>query len=155
MAEPFVGLISDTHGLMRPEALQALQGASQIIHAGDVGPESILTTLRNLAPVTAVRGNVDREPWCRSLPESAELQFEGHWLHVRHIIDELDLEPATAGFSAVIFGHSHRPEIRERRGVAFVNPGSAGPRRFKLPISVARLYCRDSKIVPELIELEL
>jgi putative phosphoesterase len=148
-----VGLIADTHGLLRPEALEALAGVQYIIHAGDVGPATILEQLGRIAPVTAVRGNVDRDGPVAALPLTAELDVAGAWIHARHVVDELDFEPAAAGVAAVVFGHSHRPEIFERRGVLFVNPGSAGPRRFKLPVSVARLEVRDGAVSARLIEI--
>jgi putative phosphoesterase len=135
-----VGLISDTHGLLRPEALERLKGSDVIIHAGDVGDPEILAELARLAPVTTVRGNVDRGAWAQSIPETAVVEIGASTvLYVLHDIDALDLDPAAAGFRAVIFGHSHKPETRWRDGVLYVNPGSAGPRRFSLPISVGRL----------------
>ena len=147
-----VGLISDTHGLLRDAAVEALRGVDHIVHAGDVGDPWILQRLGALAPVTAVRGNVDNGAWAHELPPSAEVEAGGSWLHVRHILDELDLDPAAAGFAAVIFGHSHRPSVEERRGVLYLNPGSAGPRRFRLPVSVAILDVGpdglDARIVP-------
>lgn len=127
-----IGLISDTHGLLRPEALEALRGAEHIVHAGDVGDLSILETLRTIAPVTAVRGNIDVGV---ALPETST--FEG--IYVLHNIRELGLDPAAAGFRCVVYGHSHKPGSYEKDGVLYVNPGAAGPRRFQLPISVARL----------------
>ncbi|MHC4492615.1 MAG: metallophosphoesterase family protein, partial [Planctomycetota bacterium] len=134
-----VGLIADTHGLLRPEAVEALAGVERIVHAGDVGHAEILTELARLAPVTAVRGNMDHGPWADELPRTAEVEVRGRWLHALHILDDLDLDPATGGFAAVVYGHSHRPSIERRRGVLYVNPGSAGPRRFDLPVSLALL----------------
>lgn len=134
-----VGLISDTHGLLRPEAIAALRGSDLIIHAGDVGAPEVLEQLRALAPVTAVRGNNDHGPWATRLPSSEALEVDGRWLYVLHDLHELDLDPAAGGFAAVIAGHSHRPAIEEKRGVLFINPGSAGPRRFTLPVAVGRL----------------
>lgn len=134
-----VGLISDTHGLLRPAALEALAGVDRILHAGDVGHPEVLEALAALAPVTAVRGNVDRGAWADALPPTAAVEVAGSWIYVLHIVEELDLDPVAAGFTAVVFGHSHRPEVRRERGVLYVNPGSAGPRRFHLPIAVARL----------------
>lgn len=134
-----VGVIADTHGLLRPEALAALRGSDLIVHAGDIGAPEVLAGLRAVAPVTAVRGNNDRGEWARALGESEAVEAAGRWLYVLHDVHALDLDPAAAGFAAVIAGHSHRPSIEERRGVLFVNPGSAGPRRFSLPVAVARL----------------
>ena len=134
-----VGVISDTHGLMRPEALAALRGSDLIVHAGDVGAPEVLDALRGLAPVTAVRGNNDRGEWAKTLAESEAIEVAGSWLYVLHDVHALDLDPAAGGFAAVIAGHSHRPLVEERKGVLFVNPGSAGPRRFTLPVAVGRL----------------
>jgi len=125
-----VGLISDTHGLLRPEAAEALKGSDAIIHAGDIGDPRLLHELARLAPVTAVRGNVDRGPWASALPATEVLQAGAAFIYVIHNLAELDLDPAAAGFRAVVSGHSHRPAQREKDGVLFVNPGSAGPRRF-------------------------
>lgn len=149
-----VGIISDTHGLLRPEAIQALRGAQAIIHAGDVGREEILRRLKKIAPLTVIRGNIDTSAWASKLPATNALEVAGRSIYVLHNIDELDLDPAAAGFSAVIFGHSHRPLIEDRKGVLFFNPGSAGPRRFSLPISLGRLTIEDGKLTPELIELK-
>lgn len=148
-----IGVISDTHGLLRPEALAALAGSDAIIHAGDVGDPEILTDLERIAPVTAVRGNIDIAPWAKALPQTNVLGIGGFSIYVLHNVNELDLDPAAAGFGAVIFGHSHRPVIEQRKGVIFFNPGSAGPRRFSLPISIGKLVVLDGKLEPELIEL--
>lgn len=134
-----VGVISDTHGLLRPQALAALEGADLIVHAGDIGPPDILARLRMIAPTIAVRGNVDTSPWGRSLPASEVVEAAGRLLYVVHDRADLDINPRAGGFAAVIFGHSHRPEAVEHDGVLFLNPGSAGPRRFSLPISLAIL----------------
>ena len=134
-----VGLISDTHGLLRDEALQALQGSELIVHAGDVGRPEILEALRAIAPVIAVRGNVDTDPWCESLPLAEHVVTNGARLYVLHNLNELDLKPRAAGFDIVISGHTHRPVEFEKDGVLYINPGSAGPRRFELPTTVARL----------------
>jgi putative phosphoesterase len=135
-----VGVISDTHSLLRPEALSALRGADHIVHAGDIGDPDILTALAAIAPVTAVRGNNDRGPWANALPETAVLELEGCMIYVLHDVGQLDLDPAAAGFSAVIAGHSHRPLCESRGPVLFFNPGSAGPRRFRLPIAIGHLH---------------
>jgi putative phosphoesterase len=150
-----IGLISDTHGLLRPEAVAALRGSDLIIHAGDVGAPGILETLGRIAPVVAVRGNVDRGAWARRLPETEVVECGDVQLYVLHNIDLLDLKPAAAGFAAVIYGHSHRPAHELRDGVLYFNPGSAGPRRFRLPISVGRLTLRAGSITGELVYLEV
>lgn len=147
-------MISDTHGLLRPEALDNLRGVHAIVHAGDVGDPEILTQLRQVAPVTAVRGNIDTASWSRNLPETEVLEIGGVSLYVLHNVQELDLDPLAAGFAAVIFGHSHKPLIEMRKGVLFFNPGSAGPRRFNLPISLGKLTVRNGKARAELIELK-
>jgi putative phosphoesterase len=146
-----VGLIADTHGLLRPEAVAALRGSDFIIHAGDIGDPRVLAGLSELAPVTAVRGNIDRGSWASSLPKTETLEVGGVWIYVLHTIADLDL--AAAGFGAVVSGHSHQPGFREKDGVLFVNPGSAGPRRFKLPIAVARLTVRLGQVEAEIIVL--
>ena len=148
-----IGIIADTHGLMRPEALKALQDSELIIHAGDIGNPQIMEELRTIAPVVAVRGNIDKEHWAQALPERETIAWAGISLYVIHDIKELDLDPAAAGFSAVISGHSHRPSIRHRNGVLLINPGSAGPRRFTLPVSVALIEVQDGEIEARLIEL--
>lgn len=149
-----IGVISDTHGLLRPEAMALLQGVDHILHGGDVGPESILEELERIAPVTAVRGNVDTAPGCREkLPSDNVLEVGGFHLYMRHILDDLDLDPQAAGFAAVIYGHSHQPAIDWRDGVLYFNPGSAGPRRFRLPISLGCLQISEGVITPELIDL--
>lgn len=148
-----VGVISDTHGLLRPQAVDALRGSALIIHAGDVGNPAILEELRQIAPVHAVRGNVDTAPWAASLPTTTVVEIGDILAYVLHDREELDLDPAAAGFKVVIFGHSHQPLTEERRGVLYLNPGSAGPRRFRLPISVARLSIVGGKIGAEIVEL--
>jgi hypothetical protein len=134
-----IGLISDTHGLLREEALRALQGSDLILHAGDVGDPGILESLRRLAPVVAVRGNVDTEPWADSLPATEMVSASGVIVYLLHDVHSLDLAPQAAGFAIVLSGHSHKPKQERRNGVLYINPGSAGPRRFQLPISLARL----------------
>ncbi len=148
-----VGVISDTHGLVRAEALEFLQGSDFIIHAGDIGKPEVLDTLRTIAPVYAVRGNIDKEPWAKELPQTEVVEIGSHCLYVLHELEHLDLDPGAAQFSAVIFGHSHRPLAEYRKGVLFLNPGSAGPRRFHLPIALARLHIHDTRLVHEIIEL--
>jgi putative phosphoesterase len=150
-----VGLISDTHRLLRPEALEALRGSDFIIHGGDIGDQAILDQLASLAPVTAVRGNNDTCAWARTVRETEVLQVGQVFLYVIHDLAQLDLDPAAAGFQVVISGHSHRPAIESRNGVVYVNPGSAGPRRFSLPVSVGELVIRGTAIEPRLIALEV
>jgi len=134
-----IGLISDTHGLLRERALRGLVGSEVIVHAGDIGSAEILDRLRDTAPVIAVRGNVDTQEWARTLPLTNTLEVEGTSLFVLHDLHDLDLDPRAAGFGIVISGHTHKPLQTERAGVLYINPGSAGPRRFNLPITVARL----------------
>jgi len=148
-----VGLISDTHGLLRPGAVEALRGSDFIVHAGDIGDPAILAALARLAPVTAVRGNVDRGSWAAALPETAVLTVGDAVIFVIHNLAALDRDPVTAGFRVVVSGHSHRPAWREQDGVLFVNPGSAGPRRFTLPIALGRLRVAGRRTTAELIEL--
>ena len=155
MQEVTVGVISDTHGLLRPEALEALRGSDLIVHAGDVGAPDLLEPLRALAPTFAVRGNVDTAPWARSLPLTDVVQAGPLQIYVLHDVSALDLDPNAAGFAAVIYGHSHRPSAEVRGGVLFLNPGSAGPRRFSLPVSVARLLVSGHQLTYELVELPL
>jgi putative phosphoesterase len=134
-----IGLISDTHGLLRPEAKQALSGVERIIHAGDIGSREILDALSTIAPVVAVRGNNDKGDWARGIAETEVVEIEGVSIFTLHDLKELDLDPKAAGFAVVVAGHSHRPSIEEKDGVLFVNPGSAGPRRFSLPVSLGFL----------------
>lgn len=148
-----VGLISDTHGLVRPEALAALRGVERIVHAGDIGSLAVLTALEAIAPVTAIRGNIDRDPWAADLPETAWIELAGHTLYVLHDVKTLALDPAAAGIDVVIAGHSHQPRVADQDGVLYVNPGSAGPRRFRLPICVALLRLRASGSSARIIEL--
>ncbi|HET9576978.1 MAG TPA: metallophosphoesterase family protein [Usitatibacter sp.] len=148
-----VGLISDTHGLLRPEALERLRGCAHIVHGGDIGKPGILEALGAVAPVTAVRGNNDRAPWARHVPHTAQVRLAGVRLFVIHDLADLDIDPAAEGFAAVISGHSHKPLVREAAGVLFVNPGSAGPRRFTLPVSLGYLHIRRAKVSAELVEL--
>jgi hypothetical protein len=147
-------VISDTHGLLRPEATDALHGSELIIHAGDVGAPGILEALTRIAPVVAVRGNVDTASWATALAATEVVEVAGRHLYVLHQIDHLDLDPSAAGFAAVIYGHSHQPSIEVRRGVLYLNPGSAGPRRFTLPITLVRLRIGDGGLEPELVSLE-
>ena len=150
-----IGLISDTHGLLRQQALEALRGSELILHAGDVGKPEILTALRELAPVVAVRGNVDTSDWARALPVTAVAEAGKILLYVLHDVHTLDLNPAAAGFHIVVSGHSHQPGKFERDGVLYINPGSAGPRRFQLPVSVARLDLGNIPFEVEFVELRV
>lgn len=148
-----IGVISDTHGLLRPEALQALQGVDLLIHAGDIGRPEILEGLRSVAPVIAVRGNNDTGPWAQSLSATEVVEVGQAVIYVLHNVKQLDLDPVVAGFSVVISGHSHQPLVVKRGDVLFVNPGSAGPRRFKLPVSVARLQVHGASLTAEVVPL--
>jgi len=150
-----LGVISDTHGLLRPEAVAALAGVERIVHAGDIGSPDVLAALGRLAPVTAVRGNNDRDAWAAAIPQTEVVEIGGVSLYVLHDLHELDLDPRAAGFAAIIAGHSHQPRLEERDGVLYLNPGSAGPRRFKLPISLARLTVTGARIKATLVTLEI
>jgi hypothetical protein len=149
-----VGLISDTHGLLRPEAAAFLRGSDLIVHAGDICDRSVLEALRDIAPTTAVRGNNDRGDWADSICESELVEVGGIVLYAIHDIAEIDVDPEAAGVRVVVFGHSHRASVEERGGVLYVNPGSAGPRRFRLPISLAELSVHDSGVTARFVELE-
>ena len=146
-----IGVISDTHGLVRPEALAALRGCDAIVHAGDIGKPEVLEQLEDLAPLTAIRGNVDT--WATDLPDTAELTVAGKRFYVIHNVKELELDPRSAGFSAVISGHSHVPKNETREGVLYLNPGSAGPRRFRLPVAVAKIRVGKDGVNAELVVL--
>jgi putative phosphoesterase len=148
-----LGVISDTHGLLRPEAVRALRGVDQILHAGDVGTPEILSQLETIALVTAVRGNVDGGALARKLPLREVIEVDGISIYMLHILEKLDLKPEAGGFSAVIFGHSHVPKIEKKNGVLYFNPGSAGPRRFNLPVTVGKLIVDGEKVHAEIIEL--
>ncbi|HEX3104044.1 MAG TPA: metallophosphoesterase family protein [Terriglobales bacterium] len=148
-----IGVISDTHGLLRPEALAALQGSNRIIHAGDIGDPEILNRLSEVAPVTAVRGNVDRGSWARNIPETNIAEADGISIYILHILKSLDLKPQAAGMRAVIYGHSHIPKQETKSGVLYFNPGSAGPRRFQLPVTVGKLIVENGEIRSEIIHL--
>ncbi len=148
------GVISDTHGLLRPEAVEALRGSDHILHAGDVGTPEVLEALARISPVTAIRGNVDTAPWALVLPETEVIEAGSVSIYMLHDLSQLDLKPEVAGFRVVIYGHSHRPKIEERNGVLYLNPGSAGPRRFKLPVSAAKLIIEAGRVRAELVELD-
>jgi hypothetical protein len=149
-----LGLISDTHGLLREEAVRALRGSDLILHAGDVGAPEILDTLKTIAPVVAVRGNVDTDKWGQTLPLTEALQVGSVMIYMLHILQDLDVNPAAAGFRIVVSGHSHKPGQTEKDGVFYINPGSAGPRRFYLPVTVARLDLEVRPWTVEFIDLE-
>ncbi len=148
-----VGVISDTHGLLRPEALAALRGSDLIIHAGDVGKPEVIDRLGEVAPLHVVGGNIDKGSWAAALPLTQLVEVGDHRFFVLHDIAQLDVDPVAAGFTAVVFGHSHRPSIEMRNGVLFLNPGSAGPRRFKLPITVARVKTSGRHIRADIVDL--
>ena len=149
-----LGVISDTHGLLRPEAVEALRGSDRILHAGDIGAPEILEAVAKIAPVTAVRGNVDTGSWARALPETDVVEAGGASIYILHDRGQLDLKPEAAGFRVVIYGHSHQPTMEEKNGVLYFNPGSAGPRRFRLPVSLGRLMIAGGKVRSELVELK-
>jgi hypothetical protein len=149
-----IGLISDTHGLLRPEVVVAFKGVDRILHAGDIDQPQVLAALEEIAPVTAVRGNMDSGRWARRLPASDTIEVDGLYLHVLHDLQRLDLDPLAADISAVISGHTHRPLIEERQGVVYINPGSAGYGRSGQPASVARLSISQAKLTAEIIELK-
>jgi len=150
-----IGVISDTHGLVRPEAIQALKGSELILHAGDIGKPEVLTSLGSIAPVIAIRGNNDRGVWAKQLPDILQLRVNGLGVYIIHNVNELEVDPAAEGFRAVISGHSHKPSITNLDGVMFLNPGSAGPRRFKLPVVVARLAIQKKRVHAAIIELKV
>ena len=139
-----IGVISDTHGLLRPEVLPLLDGSDHILHLGDVGDPEILGLLAKIAPVTAIRGNVDTHGPCAQLPETEVVTLGGADFYLLHDVNRLDLEPIAAGFAAVLYGHSHKPEIRRHKGVLYMNPGSCGPRRFQLPITCGRITVQEN-----------
>jgi uncharacterized protein len=148
-----IGVISDTHGLLRSEATAALRDSDYIIHAGDVGDPVILKALAEIAPVSAIRGNVDGEPWAKKVPATNVLEVQGVSIYILHNLAELDLRPKAAGFSVVVYGHSHVAKQETKNGVLYFNPGSAGPRRFRLPVTVGRLTVKDSTVSGELVEI--
>jgi putative phosphoesterase len=150
-----IGVISDTHGLLRPEAIHALAGCAHILHAGDVGDDEILEALKKIAPLTAIRGNIDRTGACAALPATEAVELAGKLFYLVHRREDLDLDPQAAGIAAVIFGHSHQPEIIWREDVLCFNPGSAGPRRFRLPVTVGILECRAGKLLPSIQSLNV
>jgi putative phosphoesterase len=151
-----VGVVSDTHGLLRPEVIPALAGVEHILHLGDVGDPAILKSLERLAPVTAIRGNVDRSGPCSRLPEYEVLLLEGHYIYMLHDVQTLHLDPAAARFGAVLYGHSHKPEIRRHKSVLYFNPGSCGPRRFELPVTIGLLTVKkDTEPAAQIVHVSL
>ncbi|MCW8196502.1 metallophosphoesterase family protein [Proteobacteria bacterium 005FR1] len=155
MSATNIGLISDTHGLLRPQALEALRGSDLIIHTGDIGPGEIIEQLGEIADTEAIKGNIDKPQWAAAYPDTRLLTVEGRRIYLIHNIKDLDFDPAEEGVDVVIAGHSHKPVVREENGVLYVNPGSAGPRRFKLPVCVACLRVASSGIKARIIELEV
>jgi putative phosphoesterase len=147
-----IGVISDTHGLLRPQAKRVLAGCDAIIHAGDIGKPEVLDELRELAPLTAIRGNVDR--WAEGLPDTEVLVLEGRHIYILHNLQELELDPQAAGFDVVVSGHSHQPKLETREGVLYLNPGSAGPRRFSLPVALAELRVSAETLDAEIVDLQ-
>ena len=152
-AVAIVGVISDTHGLLREEALVALRGSDHIIHAGDIGDPDILKELAKISPVTAIRGNVDRETWAKKIPATSVLEVQGASIYIVHNLAELDLKPEAAGFAAVVYGHSHVAKQETKNGVLYFNPGSAGPRRFRLPVTIGWLNVKDGEVLGEIVEI--
>lgn len=148
-----VGIISDTHGLLRPEAKQALMGVDALVHAGDIGKPEVLEALREIAPLTVIRGNVDK--WAVDLADTEVLEVAGRCLYILHNLLELDLDPRAAGYDAVISGHSHKPRVSDKDGVLYLNPGSAGPRRFTLPVAVAKLEVSPTRLNAEIIKMSI
>lgn len=148
-----VGVISDTHGLLRAEALAALSGVDHILHAGDVGNADILDTLREIAPVAAIRGNIDVHGDCAKLPATEAIELGDSFIYMLHAIDDIDIDPRAAQVNVVIYGHSHKPDLFERGGVMYLNPGSAGPRRFSLPVTLALLRLEHGKANAEIVKL--
>ncbi|MGD9157870.1 MAG: metallophosphoesterase family protein [Desulfobacteraceae bacterium] len=148
-----LGVISDTHWLLRPEAVQKLETCDAIIHAGDIGSEDVLTALKAMAPTYAVRGNVDWEPWTRNMPVNDTVEIAGHFFYIIHILDNIDLDPAAAGIDAVISGHTHLPDLSRKGKVLYMNPGSAGPRRFTKPVTMGKIVINNKGLHPEIINL--
>ena len=150
-----VGLISDTHGLVRPQALAALKGSELIIHAGDIGKPEVLMSLHKIAPVIAIRGNNDRDAWAKKIPDVLNVQINHLKIHVIHNVNELEADPITEGFRAIVSGHSHKPRVLTQEGILFINPGSAGPRRFKLPVTVGKLLLNRGTVRVKIVNLDL
>ena len=150
-----IGLVSDTHGLVRSEALAALKGSEVIVHAGDIGKAEVLDSFGSIAPLMAIKGNNDRDQWAKKIPDVLNLEINGVKIYVIHNVNELDARPANDGFRVIVSGHSHKPRLLERDGILFINPGSAGPRRFKLPVTVGTLWIKRRNVHAEIIELKI
>ena len=148
-----IGIISDTHGVLRPEGIKLLAGTDHIIHAGDIGAPGVIEGLRRIAPTTAIRGNIDIGQWAKDYPDTELVALHGRALYVLHNLKEMKLDPAASGIDVIISGHSHRPKIETKNGVLYLNPGSAGPRRFKLPIALAIVTLTDRAILPRILEI--
>jgi putative phosphoesterase len=148
-----IGVISDTHGLLRPDAIEALAGVDHILHAGDVGDPRILDKLRSIAPLTAIRGNVDVSGICGELPATEAVELGGRLFYLVHALPDLDINPQAAGVAVVVYGHSHRPDVQHREGVLYLNPGSAGPRRFELPVTLAKVDLTDDAVRARIVSL--
>ncbi len=148
-----LGIISDTHSLVRPEAIKALQGCDRIVHAGDIGSMEVIEQLSAIAPVSAIRGNIDKNQWATRFPEKEVVKIGDKYIYVLHNVHDLDLDPMAAGFDVVVSGHSHKPSISKKNGVLYINPGSAGPRRFTLPIAVAKLQISKTDITAKIIDI--
>ncbi len=154
-ARKLIGVISDTHGLVRPQAIEAMAGADLVLHAGDIGNQEVLDTLNEIAPVVAVRGNNDKGEWAQFLPDWEVVEIGNVSIYMLHDLKQIDISPTADVFQVVVSGHSHKPVVEERRGVIYLNPGSAGPRRFTLPVSVAHLHIVDDKVHADIIELSV
>ena len=154
-ARKLIGVISDTHGLVRPQAIEAMAGADLVLHAGDIGNQEVLDTLNQIAPVIAVRGNNDKGEWAQSLPDWEVVEIGSVSIYMLHDLKQIDISPTADLFQVVVSGHSHKPVVEERRGVIYLNPGSAGPRRFTLPVCVANLHIVDDKVHADIIELSV
>ncbi len=150
-----IGVISDTHGLLRPEAIDALQGVDDIIHAGDIGKQPIIETLADIAPLHVISGNIDTADWASDYPQTLSLSLAGKSIYVLHDVNAIAVDPVDAGIDIVISGHSHKPALTEQGGVLYLNPGSAGPRRFKLPVTIAMINIIEAKISAEIVPLQL
>ena len=149
-----IGILSDTHGLLRPQVEQALSGCQHILHAGDVGDGQVLTRLGRIAPVMAVRGNMDYGSWSQVLPITEMVDIQGIFFYVLHDLNQLDLDPSAAGIHVVVSGHTHQPSVFQKNGITYLNPGSAGHRRFNYPVSIARVRIEDGAVIPRIIEIE-
>jgi putative phosphoesterase len=151
-----ISIVSDTHGLLRPELLPLLEGSDHILHLGDIGDPEILGILARIAPITAIRGNIDTHGPCAQLPATEVVTLAGHDFYLLHNLQDLDLAPAAAGFSAVLYGHSHKPEIRHQKSILYLNPGSCGPRRFQLPITCATILINENgQLEAEILQLPI